>query len=152
MNKRGQTSDTIMWIVATIVIIILLIISIVIAGSMGKINSIDSVSTQKWRDVLVAKSFFSFLLTKESGNIFFEKIRADNKISTENKDAFDKIFSIYKNDYNYFWLEIADSFEKAQQAGSPKFPFGTNSCRGIYRNIIKLNNKYLVMYYLPNGC
>lgn len=146
MNKRAQISDTIMWIVATIAVVVILLISMFLTTVIGKTNFISFLGTEKETDLFISKSFFSFLLTKESGKIFFEEMREEsetNKISDATKNIFDKIFSIHKKYYPYIWMSFTDN-KGAISFGS----WGYAPPGKIFSELIKLKeNKYLALYF-----
>ena len=121
-NNKGQTGETITWIVATVIIVVILLVSILIASVY--LGNTKKFSQTKQADSLASKSFFSYLLTKDNAevNIYNElkKEKLDTEIKLEDnvKDLAEKVFSPYRNNYGVFvrltnkvgdkWVEIVE--------------------------------------------
>ncbi|MGA2130431.1 MAG: hypothetical protein ABSG05_02335 [Candidatus Pacearchaeota archaeon] len=84
-NKKAQVGDTMTWVVATIIIIIILGISIFIASNyLGNIKKITTPSGQTY-DIPIAKSFYSYLLTKnDAGQSVYSQLQADKNLNDFN--------------------------------------------------------------------
>jgi hypothetical protein len=106
-NKQGQVATTMTWVVATIIIVIILVISILLTAAFGKRTYNDNPSFEK-TDLLVSKSLFSYLLTKESGKMIFNQIDEDSDLNEFNTLLSLKVFvDLYKNDYpNGIWFDV----------------------------------------------
>ena len=75
-NNKGQISETMMWVVATIVIVVILGISIYIAGISGVLGLEKKVEIKDKSDLLVTKSFMGYLLSRDSsGKQVFEQLK-----------------------------------------------------------------------------
>src|SRR3989344_3823468 len=103
-NNLAQTGDTITWLVATVVIMVILGISIFATSFALKKD--EGIKTIKKTDVLVAKSFFSYLLTKDvNGKKIVEQIKEERKFNNFNSELAKKVFiDIYFQEYPGIWV------------------------------------------------
>ena len=103
LNKRGQVGETITWIVATVIIIFILGTTLFVAEFSLAKNKEVSQTTQV--DILVSKSFFSYLLTpNENGNVYGE-IKNEGNLSMVNGNLALEIFEeFYGKEYFRVWL------------------------------------------------
>lgn len=106
-HKKAQVSNTMMWIVATIVIIVILAVSMFLTTLFGKRIYVDT-NMEEGTDLLVTKSLTSYLLTKESGDIIYNKINQDNDLDNFNAPFSINVFvGLYKNDYpRGIWFDV----------------------------------------------
>ena len=96
-NRRGQTSEAMTWIVATLIIIVLLGISIYAASLLSKLKIIDYKTEERSQDVVMEESLFSYFSIKES--VVQEKVfESLKKMSQEEKfyEYFDSKFTQIK--------------------------------------------------------
>ncbi len=103
-KKSGQMGETITWIVATIIIIVILIISIFIATSdLGGSKKVDF---PKQDDILASKSFFAYLLTKDTEDkTVYEQLKDDENLNEFNGNLALRIFDeFYKEEYSNVWV------------------------------------------------
>ncbi len=105
INKKGQASDAVVWIVATAIIATILLISISISIDLGG-NKTFNQDTEF--DLFAKKSLTSYLLTQgQSGDIIFEELKEENNFNDFNKNLAIGIFKgFYERDYLYgkVWL------------------------------------------------
>ncbi len=82
-TKKAQIGETMTWVFATIIIIVILVISIFIASHyLGKIKLITMPTSGQSYDLPIAKSFYSYLLTKnESGQTVYSQIEKDKNLN-----------------------------------------------------------------------
>lgn len=105
-DKRGQTGETITWLVATVVIVVVLLISIFVAsaffGDNKKILSIGNA------DYLAISSLFSYALTKDSGgNLIYNKIKDDGNLNDFNGNlALDIFRKFYADSTTEVWVGL----------------------------------------------
>jgi len=108
MNSRGQASEGIVWILATIIIVVILFISISISISMGKGRTL---SYQSQADLFAKKTLSSYLLTPgNSGNIVFHELRTEEQFNEFNGNLAVSIFKEFYNREPFYgravWLGI----------------------------------------------
>lgn len=98
-NKRAQLSDTITWIVATIIIIIILIVAVFLASLVGQSKTFPE---ENKLDLFAHKSFTAYLLTKDlSGNAIYNEIKNNENFNDFNGNLAKKIFiNLYSGYYN----------------------------------------------------
>jgi hypothetical protein len=106
-DKKGQISEGITWIVATTAIIIILLISIFVTSLSASGNS--EVRGDYLSPNIAQKSFFSYLLTKESGRTIYSDIKENEKINNADGNLALKVFNgLYKKDYSKIWFGISE--------------------------------------------
>jgi hypothetical protein len=117
---KGQVAETITWIVATVVIIVILSATLSINGLSGETKEIlkldKKIEVDKKVDLLMTKSFMSYLLTNDGGGRIFDQLKdvetelyAPEKIVFINKKLLSKIFlNLYEEDFSreYILLRI----------------------------------------------
>lgn len=91
-NKKAQIGETMTWVVATIIIIVILGIAIFASSfynsSSKKINIYNS------KDVLISKSFFSYLLTPQSSNSnVYDTLKSNGGLDKGTETLAKEIFS-----------------------------------------------------------
>jgi hypothetical protein len=65
LNKQGQVSDTITWVVATLIIIVLLLFSVLIASTLGETKG-ESIGINFNNNYIIPqKSFYAYLLNND---------------------------------------------------------------------------------------
>lgn len=69
-NKKAQISETMTWVVATLIIIFVLSISIFVVTKI-KVGGSKTIEAQTSVDVLAIKSLFSYLQTKEGESTIY---------------------------------------------------------------------------------
>lgn len=106
-NKRGQISEGITWVVATIAIFVMLLFSLFLTSFTLKNKTIEK---DFFSDTINSKSFLSYLLTKQTSgeNVYF-KIKQDGNLSSENGMLAQKIFNgLYKEKYSEIWIGVSE--------------------------------------------
>lgn len=105
-NKRAQIGETITWVVATVIIILILAISLSVSSFYIR-NSKD-LSFFKTTDTLASKSFFSYLLTKDTeGSIVYEQLKKQENLNEFNGNLGKKIFlDFYAKEHEGVWVGI----------------------------------------------
>lgn len=98
-NKHGQVSETMTWIVATIIILIILLVSVFLASLAGQNKTF---SIQNKFDLFAEKSLTSYLLTKDaSGQTIYDEIKNEETLNDFNGNLANKIFmGLYSGYYN----------------------------------------------------
>jgi len=98
-NKRAQVSETMTWIVATIIIIIMLLVSVFLASLVGKNKAFP---IQNDFDLFEHKSFMAYLMTKDTnGQTIYDEIKNDGDLNDFNGNFANKIFvGLYSGFYN----------------------------------------------------
>ena len=72
-NKKSQTGETLTWVVATVVILFILLVTIFLASVLNQNKNVEKNLNE---DSIATKSFFSYLLTKNTdGKIVYEKLK-----------------------------------------------------------------------------
>ena len=103
-NKRGQTSEAMTWIVATLIIIVLLGISIYATSLLSKLKIIDYGTEERSQDVVMEESLFSYFSIKDSAvqeKVFesLEKMSQEEKFYEDFNSKFTQIkFNLEKNE------------------------------------------------------
>lgn len=99
MNKRAQVSETMTWIVATVIILIMLIVSVYLASLVGQNKKL---LTHNDFDLFAHKSFTSYLLTKDtSGQTIYDEVKNDGSFNDLNGNLANKIFvGLYSGYYS----------------------------------------------------
>lgn len=83
-NKKGQTSEAMTWIVATLIIIVLLGISLYAASLLSKLKIIDYEKEDMTQDRVMEESLFAYFSVQDS--LVRERIFNDlEKMSKEGK-------------------------------------------------------------------
>ena len=97
LNKRGQTSEAMTWIVATLIIIVLLGISIYATSLLSKLKIIDYGTEERSQDVVMEESLFSYFSIKDS-TVQEKVFESLEKMSQEEKfyEDFDSKFTQIK--------------------------------------------------------
>jgi len=140
-NKKAQVATTMTWIVATIIIIVMLAISIIFTSVFGKRTYTDTDSNER-TDLLIAKSFLSYLLTKENSANVFEKISEEGNLNDFNGNLAKSIFFELYPDYKLIWLSVLEP------KIIPNIYFKPIPCgRGNYENIELTGNKKIELAY-----
>lgn len=131
-NKKGQTGETMTWIVATIIIIIILTVSIIIANY--SLKSMKKVNEQFFQtaDVLASKSMYSYMLTRDfAGNNVYTQLKNNNSMNDFNGNLAIKIFmGFYSTEYSKVWLGFIDDRQGLQDISAPNSYFGEGT-RGV---------------------
>ena len=103
-NKRGQASESMTWIAATLIIIVLLGISIYAASLLSKLKIIDYETEERTQDIVMEESLFSYFSIKDSdvqSKIFksLEKMNQEEKFYEDFNSKFQQIkFNLEKNE------------------------------------------------------
>ena len=103
-NKKAQVSDTIMWVVATVIIITILIISVFISST--KIGGNKEIVPTKTTDTLATKTLYAYLLTKQNSETNYNYLK-DNSLDKTRGEFAKKVFSLYEKDYYDIWFGLA---------------------------------------------
>ena len=104
LNKRGQTSEAMTWVVATLIIIVLLGISLYAASLLSKLKIIDYGVEERTQDIVMEESLFSYFSVQDSAvqNIIFEnleKMNQEEKFYSDFNSKFQQIkFNLEKNE------------------------------------------------------
>ena len=104
-NKRGQASESMTWIAATLIIIVLLGISIYAASLLSKLKIIDYETEERTHDIVMEESLFSYFLVQDS--VFQKKI-------FENLEKMDREEKFYE-DFNSKFQQIKFNLEKNEK-------------------------------------
>ncbi len=110
-NKKAAVSETLTWVVATIIIMVILVFSIFVVSllKVGKTFGDKKFEFDKGKDVFVTKSLYGYLLTKDnSGKIVFEQIGEEGDLNEFNGPLSINIFlRLYQKDYSRgIWLDV----------------------------------------------
>jgi len=103
-NKRGQASEAMTWIAATLIIIVLLGISIYAASLLSKLKIINYETDGRTQDIVMEESLFSYFSVQDSAvqNIIFEnleKMNQEEKFYSDFNSKFQQIkFNLEKNE------------------------------------------------------
>ena len=151
-NNRGQTGETITWIVATVIIVVILLVSILIASVY--LGDTKKFSLTKQADSPASKSFFSYLLTKDNTgvNVYNElkKEQLDPKIKLGDnvKSLGEKVFSPYRTNYGVFVRLTNKVGDKWVEIVEPKAIVPKKNWMDFIGNKIKLDDdKYVSMSF-----
>ena len=104
LNKRGQTSEAMTWIVATLIILVLLGISLYATSLLSKLKITDYKTDGRTQDVVMEESLFSYFSIKESvvqEKVFenLEKMNQEEKFYEDFNSKFQQIkFNLEKNE------------------------------------------------------
>tara|TARA_Y100000310_G_scaffold273513_1_gene289012 strand:+ start:553 stop:1077 length:525 start_codon:yes stop_codon:yes gene_type:complete len=102
-NKRGQVATGMTWVIATIVIIFILGGTIFVVGFKISPNK-KVVSSDRIDDLLVTKSFFSYLKTIDGGRTIFSALQVEKEF---NERLAGKIFKdFYSQEYDKVWVGV----------------------------------------------
>jgi len=106
-SRHGQIGETMTWIVATMVIIVILALSILVASLVGNSREVSGQDFQN-KDVLASKSFFSYLLTKDSGGeTVYKQIQSEENLNDFNGNLGRDIFlDFYSKEYLDMWVGL----------------------------------------------
>ena len=115
-NKRGQTGETLTWIIATLIIIVILLIVISIANFMGNNKKFDYV---KKTDTLASKSLFAYLLTEDTeGQTVYEQLKETGNFTKFNGELAVDIFKkFYGGEFQQVWFGISN-YNKGLMGGT----------------------------------
>ena len=104
LNKKGQASEAMTWIAATLIIIVLLGISLYAASLLSKLKIIDYETEERTQDIIMEESLFSYFSIKDSdvqSKIFksLEKMNQEEKFYEDFNSKFQQIkFNLEKNE------------------------------------------------------
>ena len=95
-NKKGQTSEAMTWIVATLIIIVLLGISLYAASFLSKSKVVNYKTEERSQDIVMEESLFSYFLVQDSvlqKKIFenLEKMNQEEKFYEDFNSKFQQI-------------------------------------------------------------
>ena len=95
-NKKGQTSEAMTWIVATLIIIVLLGISLYAASFLSKSKAVNYKTEERSQDIIMEESLFSYFLVQDSvlqKKIFenLEKMNQEEKFYEDFNSKFQQI-------------------------------------------------------------
>ena len=137
LNKRAQIGETITWIFATVIIISILGITFFVAEiSLGKNKDIKQ-TTQV--DILVSKSFFSYLLTDN----IYNQLKTEENLNNVNGDLALKIFEeYYGEDYLKVWVGIV--------LNRTLFPYRPNDYFGTRPSDLRGGDVHFGRRYVPH--
>jgi len=98
-NKRAQVSETMTWIVATVIIIIILLVSVYLSSLVGQNKSFP---VKNEFDLFSHKSLTSYLLTKDtSGQIIYDGVKNEGSFNDFNGNLANKILvGLYSGYYS----------------------------------------------------
>jgi hypothetical protein len=105
-SRKGQISEGITWVVATIAIIIILLVSISLTSFYTKDREIKK---DFFRDSTNQKTVLSYLLTKEdNGEIVYLDIKKEGNLKDVSGNLALKIFNgLYKDRYQQMWVGVS---------------------------------------------
>lgn len=99
-NKRAVVAETLTWIIATIIIIVILVFSIFITSVFAKgkgLSKDKKFLLEVGRDLFLAKSLASYLLTKDNfGETVFKQIKEEGDLNDFNGPMGVAIFKSYE--------------------------------------------------------
>ncbi len=146
-NKRGQISETLTWIVATLIIVVILSVSIFLASLVGHSKTFPE---NKAFDLFAKKSFTAYLLTKDSsGASIYNQISRDENLTEFNGElALDIFQGFYDSSYKIIWLAV---ISKSRGIITNSFFPKPSPCGGI-SNKIKLNENKDLLLVLTTRC
>ncbi|MDP2672234.1 MAG: hypothetical protein Q8O84_00280 [Nanoarchaeota archaeon] len=104
LNKKGQASEAMTWIAATLIIIVLLGISLYASSILSKLKIIDYETEERTQDIVMEESLFSYFSIKEptvQNKIFenLEKMNREEKFYKDFNSKFKQIkFNLEKNE------------------------------------------------------
>ena len=104
-NKKGQTSEAMTWIVATLIIIVLLGISLYAASFLSKSKVVNYKTEERSQDIIMEESLFSYFLVQDS--VLQKKI-------FENLEKMDREEKFYE-DFNSKFQQIKFNLEKYEK-------------------------------------
>ncbi|HLD38678.1 MAG TPA: hypothetical protein VJA20_04520 [Candidatus Nanoarchaeia archaeon] len=104
-NKKGQTSEAMTWIVATLIIIVLLGISLYAASFLSKSKVVNYKTEERSQDIVMEESLFSYFLVQDS--VLQKKI-------FENLEKMDREEKFYE-DFNSKFQQIKFNLEKYEK-------------------------------------
>lgn len=95
-NRRGQTSEAMTWIVATLIIMVLLGISIYATSLLSKAKIMDYEKETRTQDIVMEESLFAYFSVKDSAvqeKIFneLEKMSQEEKFYEDFNSKFTQI-------------------------------------------------------------
>ncbi len=95
LNKKGQTSEAMTWIVATLIIIVLLGISLYAASLLSKLKIINYEKEKRTQDIIMEESLFTYFSIQDSS--IQEKIfNGLEKMNEEKKEELNSKFQQIK--------------------------------------------------------
>lgn len=104
LNKKGQTSEAMTWIAATLIIIVLLGISLYASSLLSKLKIIDYEKEDRTQDIVMEESLFAYFLIQDFSvqkKVFenLEKINQEEKFYADFNSKFQQIkFNLEKNE------------------------------------------------------
>ena len=104
-NKKGQTSEAMTWVVATLIIIVLLGISLYAASFLSKSKVVNYKTEERSQDIVMEESLFSYFLVQDS--VLQKKI-------FENLEKMDREEKFYE-DFNSKFQQIKFNLEKYEK-------------------------------------
>lgn len=104
-KKKGQISETMTWIVATLIIVVILSISVFLASLVGQDKKFP---TTERIDLFAKKSLTSYLLTRDnSGTSMYDEINNAGNLTNTSGNLALKIFTgLYSGDYKTIWFVV----------------------------------------------
>lgn len=117
-NKRaaGEIGQTIIWVVATLIIFAMLIISVFATTALGKLKQVNNLvnalgnpisSTVYDFDLFAEKSFESFLFTKFNSETAYQQIKNEGNLNDANGNLAKNIFpKLYEMTYKSIWVGV----------------------------------------------
>lgn len=98
-NKRAQVSETMTWIVATVIILIILLVSVYLSSLVGQSKSFP---IQNEFDLFSHKSLTSYLLTKDTtGQTIYDEMKNEGSFNDFNGNFANKLFiGLYRGYYS----------------------------------------------------
>ena len=104
-NKKGQTSEAMTWVVATLIIIVLLGILLYAASFLSKSKVVNYKTEERSQDIVMEESLFSYFLVQDS--VLQKKI-------FENLEKMDREEKFYE-DFNSKFQQIKFNLEKYEK-------------------------------------
>lgn len=120
-NKKSQVAETMVWVVATMVIVIILIISVYAASTLSEavktLSGSDSIPLRERGDFTGKETMFSILLTNSGEKNIFNQINLDGETNVFSDDLFDSVLRNLGDDFSDISLS-ANKFEESIGIGS----------------------------------
>ena len=113
LKNKGQSGETMTWIIATIIIIVILLVSVYAsyalakgkkAVTLAKNPSLIKSGYSFENDLILLKSLTGFLSTKQDQEIYY-KLKNEN-FDNVNGQLAKQIFTQTKDNYNEIWVGI----------------------------------------------
>ena len=154
INKRGQISEGLTWVVATIIIVIMLVFSIFVTSFY--VSGKKDVGSETFGDFHTQKSLMSYLLTKQGSGTVYSNVKAAENLDSFNGNLAVKIFKgLYEIEYSQIWIGVSvfgegffgtslngieNSFFGRRPSSTVSGPMGSVAYKDTYYSTLFLKN------------